>query len=301
MRCVRACGASYLWKLQKPPARALQMQTQRPIAAPYLTAGRSVLVSSQIACAHRPQAQTPHKHPPSHKTNEQLAHLFLGGPARAAAPAGRDHGLRAVHGVIGAAVGLAAEHACHPRRRAHPGRRPHTHPRTLAAARPPASPGPSQVPLRATARPGCVRRQVIVWVRVRVRASCFSPTHTTHNKQKLKAAVPAAYAPLTRPFFCCADDAATTEPSAAASPSSSPSTSYALWGRKLHVLRASEGAWYEVQDLSVVDILPQMVALSEAYFQVYERAGGGGGGAGDGGVKEVADGGGKEAVAAPGK
>jgi len=28
--------------------------------------------------------------------------------------------------------------------------------------------------------------------------------------------------------------------------------------------------WYEVQDLVVTDILPQMVALSETYFQVYE-------------------------------
>jgi hypothetical protein len=27
---------------------------------------------------------------------------------------------------------------------------------------------------------------------------------------------------------------------------------------------------YEVQDLTVIDILPQMVALSESYFQVYE-------------------------------
>ncbi len=27
---------------------------------------------------------------------------------------------------------------------------------------------------------------------------------------------------------------------------------------------------YEVQDLRVIDILPQMVALSESYFQVYE-------------------------------
>ena len=27
----------------------------------------------------------------------------------------------------------------------------------------------------------------------------------------------------------------------------------------------------EVQDLRVIDILPQMVALSESYFQVYER------------------------------
>jgi U4/U6.U5 tri-snRNP-associated protein 2 len=28
--------------------------------------------------------------------------------------------------------------------------------------------------------------------------------------------------------------------------------------------------WYEVQDLRVSDVLPQMVALSETYLQVYE-------------------------------
>ncbi len=39
---------------------------------------------------------------------------------------------------------------------------------------------------------------------------------------------------------------------------------------RVHIHRASEGAWYEVQDLNVVDILPQMVALSETYIQVYE-------------------------------
>ena len=30
---------------------------------------------------------------------------------------------------------------------------------------------------------------------------------------------------------------------------------------------------YEVQDLRVTDILPQMVALSESFFQVYELKG----------------------------
>jgi U4/U6.U5 tri-snRNP-associated protein 2 len=54
---------------------------------------------------------------------------------------------------------------------------------------------------------------------------------------------------------------------------------------KAHVHRKVEGQWYEVQDLVVTDILPQMVALSEAYFQVYAlNAGGGGtGGGGTGG------------------
>lgn len=31
-----------------------------------------------------------------------------------------------------------------------------------------------------------------------------------------------------------------------------------------------EGQWYEVQDLRVTEVLPQMVALSETYLQVYE-------------------------------
>ena len=52
---------------------------------------------------------------------------------------------------------------------------------------------------------------------------------------------------------------------------------------KVHIHRLVEQQWYEVQDLVVADILPQMVALSETYFQVYELgptaaavAGGGG-------------------------
>lgn len=28
------------------------------------------------------------------------------------------------------------------------------------------------------------------------------------------------------------------------------------------------GKWYEMQDLQVIDILPQMITLSEAYIQV---------------------------------
>mmetsp|Transcript_8659 Transcript_8659/g.14930 ORF Transcript_8659/g.14930 Transcript_8659/m.14930 type:complete len:501 (+) Transcript_8659:1-1503(+) len=38
---------------------------------------------------------------------------------------------------------------------------------------------------------------------------------------------------------------------------------------RVHVQRKVEEIWYEVQDLRVIDILPQMVALSESYFQVY--------------------------------
>ncbi|KAK9811833.1 hypothetical protein WJX72_010978 [[Myrmecia] bisecta] len=39
---------------------------------------------------------------------------------------------------------------------------------------------------------------------------------------------------------------------------------------RVHVHRKVEDTWYEVQDLRVVEILPQMVALSETYMQVYE-------------------------------
>lgn len=42
---------------------------------------------------------------------------------------------------------------------------------------------------------------------------------------------------------------------------------------RVHVQRAAEGpsAWYEAQDLRVSETLPQMVALSESYFQVWRR------------------------------
>ncbi|KAK9822309.1 hypothetical protein WJX74_006032 [Apatococcus lobatus] len=39
---------------------------------------------------------------------------------------------------------------------------------------------------------------------------------------------------------------------------------------RVHVHRKVEDIWYEVQDLRVIDILPQMVALSETCMQVYE-------------------------------
>ncbi|KMT04214.1 hypothetical protein BVRB_8g185090 [Beta vulgaris subsp. vulgaris] len=39
---------------------------------------------------------------------------------------------------------------------------------------------------------------------------------------------------------------------------------------RVFVQRKSEEQWYEVQDLHVSETLPQMVALSEAYMQVYE-------------------------------
>lgn len=40
---------------------------------------------------------------------------------------------------------------------------------------------------------------------------------------------------------------------------------------RVFVQRKSEEAWYEMQDLHVVETLPQMVALSEAYMQIYEQ------------------------------
>ena len=39
---------------------------------------------------------------------------------------------------------------------------------------------------------------------------------------------------------------------------------------RAHIHRKVEDAWYEVQDLRVVDILPQIVSLSETYMQLYE-------------------------------
>lgn len=39
---------------------------------------------------------------------------------------------------------------------------------------------------------------------------------------------------------------------------------------RLHVHRKVEDAWYEVQDLRVVEVLPQIVSLSETYMQIYE-------------------------------
>lgn len=40
---------------------------------------------------------------------------------------------------------------------------------------------------------------------------------------------------------------------------------------KVHIHRKAEGVWYEVQDLRMVDVLPQVVVLSEAYLQIYCR------------------------------
>ncbi|GKD34225.1 U4/U6.U5 tri-snRNP-associated protein 2-like protein [Tanacetum coccineum] len=40
---------------------------------------------------------------------------------------------------------------------------------------------------------------------------------------------------------------------------------------KVSVQRKSEELWYEMQDLHVAETLPQMVALSETYMQIYEQ------------------------------
>ncbi|XP_064633656.1 ubiquitin carboxyl-terminal hydrolase 39-like [Lineus longissimus] len=39
---------------------------------------------------------------------------------------------------------------------------------------------------------------------------------------------------------------------------------------RVHALHKGSGKWYELQDLHVVDILPQMITLSECYIQIYE-------------------------------
>lgn len=39
---------------------------------------------------------------------------------------------------------------------------------------------------------------------------------------------------------------------------------------RVHVLHKGSGKWYEMQDLHVIDILPQMITLTEAYIQIYE-------------------------------
>lgn len=39
---------------------------------------------------------------------------------------------------------------------------------------------------------------------------------------------------------------------------------------KLHVFHKSTNKWYEMQDLHVKEILPQMITLTESYIQIYE-------------------------------
>ncbi|XP_015191822.1 PREDICTED: U4/U6.U5 tri-snRNP-associated protein 2 [Polistes dominula] len=39
---------------------------------------------------------------------------------------------------------------------------------------------------------------------------------------------------------------------------------------RVHILHRATGQWYELQDLHVTQILPQMITLTEAYIQIYE-------------------------------
>ncbi|XP_022653383.1 U4/U6.U5 tri-snRNP-associated protein 2-like isoform X3 [Varroa jacobsoni] len=40
---------------------------------------------------------------------------------------------------------------------------------------------------------------------------------------------------------------------------------------RCHVLHRGSGKWYELQDLHVTEILPQMITLSESYVQIWQR------------------------------
>ena len=40
---------------------------------------------------------------------------------------------------------------------------------------------------------------------------------------------------------------------------------------KLHVLHAGTGKWFEIQDLHVTEVLPQMIPLAESYIQVWKK------------------------------
>lgn len=40
---------------------------------------------------------------------------------------------------------------------------------------------------------------------------------------------------------------------------------------RLHVLHSGSGRWFEIQDLHVTDILPQLISLSESYIQVWKK------------------------------
>jgi U4/U6.U5 tri-snRNP-associated protein 2 len=40
---------------------------------------------------------------------------------------------------------------------------------------------------------------------------------------------------------------------------------------KVHIMDHPTGKWFELQDLHVVDLLPQMITLTQAYIQVYQR------------------------------
>lgn len=40
---------------------------------------------------------------------------------------------------------------------------------------------------------------------------------------------------------------------------------------RVHILNKTRGTWYEMQDLHVIDVLPQMITLSESYIQIWEQ------------------------------
>ncbi|XP_015786303.1 U4/U6.U5 tri-snRNP-associated protein 2 [Tetranychus urticae] len=40
---------------------------------------------------------------------------------------------------------------------------------------------------------------------------------------------------------------------------------------RIHVLHRGSGKWFEMQDLHVTEILPQMITLSESYIQIWEK------------------------------
>ena len=37
------------------------------------------------------------------------------------------------------------------------------------------------------------------------------------------------------------------------------------------MLHKGTGTWYELHDLHIIDVLPQMITLSEAYIQIWEQ------------------------------
>ena len=40
---------------------------------------------------------------------------------------------------------------------------------------------------------------------------------------------------------------------------------------RVHILHAGSGKWFEMNDLYMTEILPQMITLTEAYIQIYKR------------------------------
>jgi len=38
-----------------------------------------------------------------------------------------------------------------------------------------------------------------------------------------------------------------------------------------HILNKASGTWYDIQDLIIEEVMPPVIALSEAYLQIYER------------------------------